>query len=66
MQESSKGLRGKLPGLMWVHNDYPLQDLDIVENVVGYAGRKFLLVRMNFSNENHSSTMALDITGPWW
>ena len=66
MQESSKGLRGKLPGLMWVHNDQPLQDLDIVDNVVGYAGRKFLLVRMNYANEVASSVMALDITGPWW
>ena len=66
MQESSKGLRGKLPGLMWVHNDQPLQDLDIVDNVVGYTGRKFLLVKMNYSNEGACSTMALDITGPWW
>ena len=66
MQESGKGLRGKLAGLMWVHNDQPLQDLDIVENVVGYAGRKFLLVRMNTQNEAATSTMALDITGPWW
>jgi hypothetical protein len=66
MQEGGKGLRGKLPGLMWVHNDYPLQDLDIVENVVGYAGRKFLMVKMNYESENASSTMALDITGPWW
>ena len=66
MQESSKGLRGKLPGLMWVHNDQPLQDLNIVENVVGYAGRKFLLVRMCYENEQSTSVMAMDITGPWW
>lgn len=66
MQEGSKGLRGKMPGLMWVHNDNPLQDLDMVENVVGYAGRKFLMVKMNYSNEGAASTMAVDITGPWW
>lgn len=66
MQEGGKGLRGKMPGLMWVHNDQPLQDLDIVENVVGYAGRKFLLVKMNTQGEAATSAMALDITGPWW
>jgi hypothetical protein len=66
IQEGSKGMRGKLPGLMWVHNDYPLQDLDIVENVVGYTGRKFLMVKMNYENEGATSTMAVDITGPWW
>lgn len=66
MQESGKGLRGKLPGLMWVHNDNPLQDLGIVENVAGYADRKFLMIRMNTINEGASSVMALDITGPWW
>jgi hypothetical protein len=66
MQEGGKGLRGKLPGLMWVHNDYPLQDLDIVENVVGYAGRKFLMVKMGYENQGACAAMALDITGPWW
>lgn len=67
MQEGGKGLRGKMPGLMWVHNDNPLQDLDIVENVVGYAGRKFLLVKLHGEgNEAATSTIALDITGPWW
>jgi hypothetical protein len=66
MQEGGKGMRGKMPGLMWVHNDNnPLQDLDIVENVVGYAGRKFILVRTNYSNLG-LSTIAVDITGPWW
>jgi hypothetical protein len=66
MQESGKGLRGKMPGLMWVHNDNPLQDLDIVENVVGYSGRKFLMVKLGFDSEPATSTIALDITGPWW
>lgn len=66
IQESGKGLRGKLPGLMWVHNDYPMQDLDIVENVVGYSGRKFIMIKMNFYSEGANSTMAVDITGPWW
>ncbi|CAB4130347.1 hypothetical protein UFOVP116_397 [uncultured Caudovirales phage] len=67
MQSGGKGLRGKMPGLMWVHNDNPLQDLEIVENVVGYAGRKFIMIRMHgISTESPNSTMALDITGPWW
>jgi hypothetical protein len=66
MQEGNKGLRGKLPGLMWVHNDNPLQDLTIVENVVGYAGRKFIMVKMNYDSTGASATMAVDITGPWW
>ncbi len=66
MQASAKGLRGKMPGLMWVHNDNPLQDLEVVSNVVGYPGRKFLMVRMNYNNEGACSVMAMDITGPWW
>ena len=66
MQASSKGLRGKMPGMMWVHNDNPLEDLEVVENVVGYAGRKFLMVKMSYQDEIATSTMAFDITGPWW
>lgn len=66
MQEGGKGMRGKLPGLIWVHNDNPLQDLEIVENVIGYAGRKFIMVKLQTWDEGATSTMAVDITGPWW
>ncbi len=65
MQENSKGLRGKLPGLMWIHNDQPLADLAVVDNVVGYSGRKFLIVGVSASDGN-MARVALDITGPWW
>jgi hypothetical protein len=67
MQAGSKGLRGKMPGYMFVHNDKPLEDLEIVENVTGYPGRKFLLVKMAVNDQGwNASTVAFDITGPWW
>lgn len=65
MQESTGHLRGKLPGIMWVHNNQPLLDLTTVENVMGYAGRKFLLVTTNTGPSN-TARLAFDITGPWW
>lgn len=65
-QEGSKGLRGKLPGIMWVHNVQPLADMVVVDNVVGYPGRKFLIVKMAYASSGNVACMALDITGPWW
>ena len=66
MQESGKGLRGKLPGMMWVHNDQPLLDLAKVDNVQGYPGRKFLVVNSAYLTNGNVACMAFDITGPWW
>lgn len=69
LQEETTGhLRGKLPGMMWVHNNNPLSDLTFVSNVAGYAGRKFLLVdgAYTVTSTLNTARFAFDITGPWW
>lgn len=69
IKQENNQLRGKMPGWMWVHNDQPLTDLAVVDNVVGYPGRKFLLVGASTSTTGSGSNatrLAFDITGPWW
>ena len=72
LKQENTHLRGKMPGLMWVHNDLnnSLADLTLVDNVAGYPGRKFLLVSSNYANGGTNmggvSRTAFDITGPWW
>ena len=43
------------------HADYQT----IVANVVGQAGKRFLLVRTQYSSETEGAQIAFDITGPW-
>ena len=64
--ESPGHLRGKMPGIFWVHNDQPLNDLNVVSGVVGYAGRKFLMVCSGVDSSVQVARYAFDITGPWW
>lgn len=64
--ESPGHLRGKLPGIFWVHNDSPMADLNVVSGVVGYPGRKFLIVCNSYSTAGQVARYAFDITGPWW
>ena len=64
-QESPGHLRGKMPGIFWVHNDLPLSDLAVVSGVVGYAERKFLMV-VTGVDYGPAARYAFDITGPWW
>jgi hypothetical protein len=66
LRESSGGhLRGRLPGMFWVHQNQPYPHLTMIENVVGYTGRKFLYVTMDYSNEGNTSGFLFDIAGPW-
>ncbi len=58
-------MRGILPGRLWMPQDRPYSDQTIVDNVVGQAGKKFLLVRSQYSNEAEGAQVAFDITGPW-
>ena len=58
-------LRGMMPGMYWMHQDRPYTDQTIVENVVGQSGRRFLLVRTQYSSEAEGAQVAFDITGPW-
>ena len=64
--ESPGHLRGKMPGIFWVHNDSPMADLNVVSGVVGYPGRKFLIVCNGYSTAGNAARYAFDITGPWW
>lgn len=64
--ESPGHLRGKMPGIFWVHNDQPLNDLAVVSGVVGYGGRKFLMVCSGVDSSGQVARYAFDITGPWW
>jgi len=58
-------MRGMLPGLLWMPQDRPYGDQTILDNVVGQAGKRFLLVRTQYSNEAEGAQMAFDISGPW-
>jgi hypothetical protein len=62
-------LRGKMPGMFWVHNDSPsFNHLDTITGVAGYPGRTFVLIKVahGVSGSNYTGTLAFDITGPWW
>lgn len=58
-------MRGILPGMLWMPQDRPYSDQSIVDNVVGQAGKRFLLVRTQYSGEAEGAQIAFDITGPW-
>ena len=58
-------MRGLMPGMLWMPQDRPYSDQTIVDNVVGQTGRKFLLVRTQYSSESEGAQIAFDITGPW-
>lgn len=68
LRESSH-LRGKMPGMFWVHNDSPgFNNLDIITGVAGYPGRSFMVVKAvhGVGQSNPIAMLAFDITGPWW
>jgi hypothetical protein len=58
-------MRGLMPGMLWMPQDRPYSDQTIVDNVVGQAGKRFLLVRTQYSSETEGAQIAFDITGPW-
>lgn len=58
-------MRGLMPGMYWMPQDRPYSDQTIVDNVVGQAGRRFLLVRTHYSSDTEGAQIAFDITGPW-
>lgn len=58
-------MRGLMPGMLWMPQDRPYSDQTIVDNVVGQTGRKFLLVRTQYSSEAEGAQIAFDVTGPW-
>jgi hypothetical protein len=58
-------MRGIMPGMLWMPQDRPYSDQTIVDNVVGQAGKKFMLVRTHYGTETEGAQVAFDITGPW-
>ena len=68
IREESGHVRGQLPGYFFLPHNFPYNDMTVVENVVNYTGRKFLLLNgayMFDSGNVNSSRFAVDITGPW-
>jgi hypothetical protein len=67
LRETSVGghLRGVLPGMFWIHQNQPYGHLSMIDNIIGYEGKKFLIVTMDYSSEGNTSGFAYDITGPW-
>lgn len=65
VREESGHMRGLMPGMLWMPQDRPYSDQTIVDNVVGQADKKFLLIRTQYSSETEGAQIAFDITGPW-
>jgi hypothetical protein len=65
VREESGHMRGLMPGMFWMPQDRPYSDQTIVDNVVGQEGRRFLLVRSQYSSDSEGAQFAFDITGPW-
>jgi hypothetical protein len=68
IREESGHVRGQMPGVFFIPQSLPYSDLTVVENVVNYAGRKFLLVCGAYTSDSgttNSTRVAFDITGPW-
>ncbi|MFN3377056.1 MAG: hypothetical protein ACK40S_10955 [Burkholderiaceae bacterium] len=64
--EGAGHLRGTFPGLYWVPHNMPYDDMTIVDNVAGLAGRRVLLPQLQNGATAFGAQVAFDITGPWW
>ena len=56
-------IRGRMPGLYEGMHGRALNNGDIVENVQGLMGRKFMMMYVNYAWQG--GHVMLDITGPW-
>jgi len=68
MREGAVGghLRGVMQGMLWVHQNQPVPHLTILDNVIGYTGKKFIYLTfgLNIVGGNVSGFM-FDLSGPW-
>lgn len=62
-QDSPSVFRGRMPGLYECMHGRALNNGDIVENVQGLMGRKFMMMYVNYAGQG--GHVMLDITGPW-
>ncbi|MDD5330213.1 MAG: hypothetical protein PHX38_09425 [Sulfuricella sp.] len=65
VKQEDGNMRGLMPGMLWIPQNRPYSDKTIVDNVVGQAGRKFLLVTTQYLGTAEGAQVAFDITGPW-
>lgn len=72
LQQATDGtMRGRLPGVRFVHNNGSnLMNRQIVQGVAGEPGRSFMVLRQTESaqavNSPDNTLLAFDITGPWY
>lgn len=69
MIKENNHLRGKMPGMFWIHNDAStMAHGDLLTGVSGYPGRTFYVVKVAHgeSSGKYAAFLAFDITGPWW
>jgi len=64
-RQDDSNMRGMMPGMRWLPQATGYSDQTIIDNVVGQEGRKFMLVRSQYSNETEGAYTPFDITGPW-
>lgn len=67
--KETTNLRGKMPGMFWVHNDSPsFNHLDTITDVSGYPDRTFILFKVAHAanSTKYAAALAFDLTGPWW
>ena len=65
LRETTGHMRGMLPGMYWIHQNQPYEHMTLIDQVLGYPGRKFLIVTLDYAHEGNTSGFAFDITGPW-
>lgn len=64
VQSSPAAIRGRMPGLFEPLHSNCFPNTTVVENVVGYPGRRFMMAYGKYSSSSIAAVM-LDITGPW-
>ena len=65
LKEEGGSLRGTMPGLFHLQHNQPYPDRTVLDNVAGYAGRKFLIVGSAYESSGNVCSQLFDITGPW-
>jgi hypothetical protein len=64
-EETGASLRGTMPGLYHIQHSQPYPDRTVLDNVAGFAGRKFLVLASANENAGNACSQLFDITGPW-
>lgn len=62
-QGSPSVLRGRMPGLFEPLHGVCFPNMTIIDTIVGYSGRKFMM--LHGKSANNVGACLIDITGPW-